>query len=68
MEKVSFDRLLLKTAFCCMASDGKIHESEIIQIKKMYEASPLFRNINFHNEINELITKLNNRGLEFIEY
>jgi uncharacterized tellurite resistance protein B-like protein len=68
METISFDKLLLKTAFCCMASDGNIDKREIALIKKMCENSPLFKDFNFHEEINSLVSKINTRGKEFISY
>jgi uncharacterized membrane protein YebE (DUF533 family) len=37
MDTISFDKLLLKTAFCCMASDGNIDNREIALIKSMCE-------------------------------
>jgi len=68
METIAFDKLLLKTAFCCMASDGKIDKREIALIKTMCGNSPLFANFNFEEEINNLVTKLNTKGKEFISY
>jgi uncharacterized tellurite resistance protein B-like protein len=68
MDTISFDKLLLKTAFCCMASDGNIDQREIALIKSMCGKSPLFANFNFEEEINALVTKLNTRGKEFISY
>lgn len=68
MDKITFDKLLLKTAFCCIASDGRIDEKEISQLKLMYEESELFVNIDFQNEINLLINKINTRGAEFLKY
>ena len=68
METITFDKLLLKTAFCCMASDGKIDKREVELIKKMCEQSPLFNNFDFSKEINILLEKINNRGSEFIQY
>ena len=68
METISFDKLLLKTAFCCMASDGKIDKREIALIKTMCEKSPLFENFNFHEEINTLVSDINTKGKEFISY
>jgi hypothetical protein len=59
MEIISFDKLLLKTAFCCMASDGHIDDREITQIKSMCEKSPLFKDFNFQEEINLLIDNIN---------
>jgi len=66
MDTISFGKLLLKTAFCCMASDGSIDKREIILIKSMCEKSSLFTNLNFEEEINALVSKLNIRGKEFI--
>lgn len=66
METISFDQLLLKTAFCCMASDGDIHNTEITLIKTMCENSEQFKEFNFQAEINMLVDKINASGKEFI--
>lgn len=68
MDTITFDKLLLKTVFCCMASDGHIDKREIALIKSMCENSPLFKDFNFQDEINILINKINTRGKEFISY
>lgn len=68
MDTISFDKLLLKTAFCCMASDGHIDKREIDLIKSLCNQSPLFADYKFEDEINSLVTKLNTRGKEFISY
>ncbi len=68
MELISFDKLLLKTAFCCMASDGKIDKREIILIKSMCEKSSLFNEFNFQTEINSYVKNLNSEGKEFISH
>ncbi len=68
MDTISFDKLLIKSAFCCMASDGHIDNREIALIKTMCEKSPLFQNFNFQDEINNLLNKINTRGKEFISY
>ncbi len=68
METVPFNKLLLKTAFCCMASDGSIDQKEIDQIKLMYEKSELFQGLDFREEINRLIAKINMKGKDFIKY
>ncbi|TDG37554.1 TerB family tellurite resistance protein [Pedobacter changchengzhani] len=66
METITFDKLLLNTAFCCMASDGNIDKKEIALIKSMCENSPLFKEFNFQEEINLLVNEINLRGKEFI--
>ena len=68
MDTISYDQLLLTTAFCCMASDGYIHKREIALIKTMCEKSKLFKDFNFQEEINSLVKKINTRGKEFITY
>ncbi len=68
MSIISFDKLLLKTAFCCMASDGDIDNREITLIKSMCEKSPFFKDFNFQEEIISLVSKINTRGKEFIAY
>lgn len=68
MDTISFDKLLIKSAFCCMASDGHIDIREIALIKTICENSPLFKDFNFQEEINSLVKKINMRGKEFISY
>ena len=68
MNTISFDQLLITTAFCCMASDGHIDNREIALIKTLCDKSPLFIDFNFTDELNALVTKLNERGKEFISY
>jgi uncharacterized tellurite resistance protein B-like protein len=51
-----------------MASDGNIDKREVELIKSMCEKSPLFKELNFDEEINLLVKKLNDRGKEFISY
>jgi len=68
MNTITFDKLLLKTAFCCMAADGKIDNREISLIKSLCEKSPFFTNFNFQEEINLLIDKINSDGKAFIQH
>lgn len=68
MDTTTFDKLVLKTAFCCMAADGHIDTREISLIKSMCEKSPLFSNFNFQEEINQLVGKINSSGKGFIQY
>ena len=68
MDTITFDKLLLKTAFCCMAADGNIDKREISLINSMCEKSSLFINFNFHEEINLLVNKINSDGKAFIQH
>lgn len=67
MDTVTFDKLLLKTAFCCMASDGNIDKREISLIQSMCEKSSFFKNVDTYEEINILITSINSTGKLFIQ-
>jgi uncharacterized tellurite resistance protein B-like protein len=67
METINFDKILLKSAFCCMAADGKIDEREISLIKSMCEKSPFFIDFDFQSEINILVEDINSRGKNFIK-
>jgi uncharacterized tellurite resistance protein B-like protein len=66
METTTFDKVLLKTAFCCMASDGEIEKREIELIKSLCKAEDVFKNNDFLAEINSLVSKINNNSSEFI--
>jgi uncharacterized tellurite resistance protein B-like protein len=68
MDTITFDKLLLKTAFCCMASDGNIDKREVALVKKMCQQSPLFTDFDFTKEINIMLGKINEGGSEFIQY
>lgn len=67
METLTFDKLLLKAAFCCMASDGNIDNREIALIKSMCEQNEDLQKIDFEKEINELIIQINEQGIDFIK-
>lgn len=66
MDEKNFKELLIKTAFCCMASDGHIDNREVELIKSVCSQSPLFCDFNFQDEVNFLISEINSRGKQFI--
>ena len=68
MDHITFDKLLLKTAFCCMASDGHIDDREVAVIQSMCQNSPLFEDLDFLKEINILVDKINAGGKKYIMY
>lgn len=67
MENIKFDRLLLKTAFCCMACDGDIDSREVESIRAICAASTLFPNLDPVVELNELVSQLNADGKKFLQ-
>ena len=60
------DKLLIRTAFCCMVSDGHIGERETELIKSMCADSYFLKNIDFSAEITLLINELMIKGKDFI--
>lgn len=59
--------LLLKTAFCCMASDGEIAQEEIDTIQQLCEKEDLLKNFDFTTEIRDFVTEINTKGKLFIQ-
>lgn len=59
--------LYLKTAICCMASDGKIANEEVAVIQKYVENTDLFNGIDVESKINEYVDNINENGIGFIE-
>ncbi len=64
MNSLNFDKLLINTAFCFMASDGKIDAREIDIIRTMCAEKTLLN--DFNHEINHLISKINKNSNLFI--
>jgi uncharacterized tellurite resistance protein B-like protein len=66
MQTIDFDRLVLKTAFCCMASDGDIDEREVSVIKSICEGLPSFENVDLDKEMNVYVSEINSDSKQFI--
>jgi uncharacterized tellurite resistance protein B-like protein len=66
MEQKSLDKLLLKTAFSCMACDGDIDKREIVLIKKMHQQKKLFGDIDINKEMDNLLLEINKDGHKFL--
>jgi uncharacterized tellurite resistance protein B-like protein len=66
METLGFSQLLLKTAFSCMACDGKIDKREIKFIKKLHLADKPFGEIDIDAELDNLLNAINKDGHQFL--
>jgi len=66
MEKNEFKKLLFKVAFCSMACDGHIDESEIDEMKVMDKNTSFFHDIDLSRELSELISELDKKGVQLI--
>jgi uncharacterized tellurite resistance protein B-like protein len=66
MEKNEFKKLLFKVGFCAMACDGDIDESEINEMKMMDKNTSFFHDIDLSEELSELISELDKKGVQII--
>lgn len=66
MEQIGFNKLLLKTAFSCMACDGDIDKREVGLIKKMHQEKKTFGEIDFNQELDNLLLEINHDGHGFL--
>lgn len=67
MEQIVFNKLLLKTAFSCMACDGDIDKREIVLIKTMHQEDKIFGEIDINQELENLIIEINRDGHSFLK-
>jgi uncharacterized tellurite resistance protein B-like protein len=66
METINFDKLLLKTAFSCMACDGDIDKREVKLIKQLHQENKTFGVIDINEELDKLLVSINENGQEFL--
>lgn len=67
METLSFNKLLLKTAFSCMACDGDIDKREVKLIKQLQNDHKTFGEIDINSELDTLLLAINKDGQEFLK-
>lgn len=67
MEQIRFNKLLLKTAFSCMACDGKIDPREVKLIKSLHEEKRLFGDIELDTEIEGYRKAINDNSSTFLK-
>lgn len=67
MEQIIINKLLLKTAFSCMACDGDIDKRELVLIKKIHQDTKIFGEIDINQELENLLLKINRDGHKFLK-
>jgi len=67
MEQIHFNKLLLKTAFSCMACDGDIDKRELVLIKKIHQDTKIFGEIDINQELENLLLEINRDGHKFLK-
>ncbi len=65
MDALKFNRLLLKTAFACMACDGDIDQREVLLIKKLHVDNHVFGDLDLTSELDVLTHRINEDGNGF---
>ena len=68
MENKEFEKLLLKTSFCCLAADGKIDVREIALLKAVFSKKEQYKDLNFDEKINSFIKNYNEKGKVFFTF
>lgn len=67
MKTLNFNRLLLKTAFSCMACDGHIDKREVELIRQLHNENETFEEIDISSELDSLMKSFNNDGNIFLK-
>ena len=67
METLHFNKLLLKTAFSCMACDGDIDKREVKLIKQLQKKHKTFGEIDINAELDTLLLAINKDGHQFLK-
>jgi len=67
METLNFNKLLLKTAFSCMACDGDIDKREVKLIKQLQKEHKTFGEIDINTELDTLLLAINKDGHQFLK-
>lgn len=67
METLHFNKLLLKTAFSCMACDVDIDKREVKLIKQLQKERKTFEEIDINTELDTLLLAINKDGHQFLK-
>lgn len=67
MDILNFNKLLLKTAFSCMACDGDIDKREVKLIKQLQNNNKTFGEIDINFEMDILLLAINHDGHQFLK-
>jgi len=67
METLHFNKLLLKTAFSCLACDGDIDKREVKLIKQLQKERKTFGEIDINAELDTLLLAINKDGHQFLK-
>lgn len=63
MDKHEFKKLLFKIAFCTMGCDGKIDDSEVVEMRDIDNNTSFFNDVDLSQELDELISEFKVKGI-----
>jgi len=67
MDNKKFQELLFRVAFCSMACDGYIDDSEIEELNKMDKNASFFESLNLSEALKQLVEDFGKKGTKVIE-
>lgn len=67
METIKLNKLLLKTAFACMACDGDIDKREVRLIRDLHNKHKTFGEVDIDQELDKLTNTINEQGQQFLK-
>lgn len=67
METIRLNKLLLKTAFACMACDGDIDKREVKLIRELHNQHKTFGEVDIDQELDKLTNAINEQGQQFLK-
>lgn len=67
METIKLNKLLLKTAFACMACDGEIDKREVKLIREFHNQHKTFGEVDIDQELDKLTNAINEQGQQFLK-
>lgn len=62
MESIDFKKILFETAFCVMACDGHIDQSEVEEMEKIDKNTSYFNDIDLSQELSFLVNEIKTKG------
>jgi len=66
MESIDFKKILFETAFCVMACDGQIDQSEVEEMEKIDKNTSYFNDIDLSQELSFLVNEIKTKGKSII--
>ena len=67
MKKKELQKLLLNTAFACMACDGDIDKREVQLIKQLHQEGQVFGDIDINSELDRMWRAINLDGHQYLK-